>query len=225
MRPRMVLVFLLLFADGFTLAQYSSPQLRSGETFVASVDHSIRASHAKPGDRAEFRVAQPFLLNGEVVPEGARIAGHVVVVRKLDKNAKLESLLAIVTDRISWKKKSVALSAWIVGFGSVKISKTDRNDVTGAKLGTRMAARMAETTDRPLNTSRNEFKGLDPFTSFDPAVGNIRYDPAGFIGDIRILRKPTKKIGALLVHDDGDIYLPKTLLVMLEQIEVDNSAQ
>ncbi len=219
MRSCKVFVVLSLIAIPYSFAQFSDPQVHVGTTFVASVDRSIRASHAKAGDGVEFRVAQPFLLGGEVVPRGTKISGHVVLARKLDKKAKLESLLAIVADRIAWKKRSFSVKAWIVGFGSIKVSKTDRNNGMGGTFGARMAARMAETTDRPMPPSTKE-----SLTASDSTAGNITYDPAAFVGDIRILRKPSKDIGTVLVHDDGDIDLPKTLLVMLEQIDINSGS-
>ncbi len=205
-------------------AQFSDPQVRDGTTFTASVDHSIRASHAKPGDHVQFRVVQSFMLGGEVVPEGAKISGQVVVARKVDKKAKLDSLLAVVANNISWKKRSVRISAWIVGFGSVKYSRRDALTSLGARIGSKNIAKSTETTDRPnSNLSHNSVPlGPEMFTTFDPDAGSTMFDCAGAVRDIRLIRKPYKGVGAMLIHDDGDVYLPKYLLVMMEQMTVED---
>lgn len=216
------LVVLLLLGTSCCFAQFSDPQLRDGTTFVASVDHSVRASHAKPGDHVQFRVAQPFMLGGEVVPEGAKISGQVVVARKVDKKTKLDSLLAIVADHIAWKKRSVRVSAWIVGFGSIKFSKRDPLTSLGAKIGPRTMAKMNETTDHLNSNPREGGQPLGPdiFTTLDPEAGSTTFDPAVATRDIRLVRKPFKSVGTILMHDDGDIYLPKELLVMMEQMDL-----
>lgn len=218
MRSPIVACFVLAFGASFTLAQYSSPQLHNGTTFVASVDHAIRASHAKPGDQVDLRVAQPFLLNGEVIPQGAKIKGHVVVARRVDKKAKLDSLLAIVADEISWKKKSVAVRAWIVGFGSVRVSTG--NGKEKLRMDQRVRAIMSETTDRPASTLGRGRRGPELFGASAPIATSTTYDPSAFVQDLRIARNPASNIGTLLVHDDGDVYLPKSLLILMEQIEV-----
>lgn len=188
------------------------------------MDRSIRASHAQVGDRVQLRVVQPFLLGGEVVPEGAKISGQVVIARKVDKKAKLDSLLAIVANTISWKKKSARLSAWIVGFGSVKFSKRDPLTSLGAKIGSKNMAKITETTERPSSTRSQNSMPLGPemFTTFDPDAGSTMFDSAGAVRDIRLVRKPYKSVGTMLVHDDGDVYLPKYLLVMMEQMKIED---
>jgi hypothetical protein len=218
MRSPKVLLVLLLFATRFTLAQLSDPQLHNGMTFVASVDHSIRASHAKPGDPVNFRLAQSFLLNGDVVPEGAKITGHIVVARKVDKKTKLDSLLAIVADEISWKKKSVSIRAWVVGFGSVRFSAAVGNEEARARLDPRMKAIMAETTDRPAPIPVGQSQEFGGAAGSAFAATTV-YDPTAFVRDLKVVRNPEKRLGTLLVHDDGDIYLPKSLLVLMEQID------
>ncbi len=224
MRSPIVLIAVLLFAARSTLAQYSSPQLHNGTTFVASVDHSIRASHAKPGDAVDLRVAEPFLLNGEVVPVGAKIKGHVVIARKVDKKAKLDSLLAIVADEISWRKKSVAVKAWIIGFGSVRVSAGDRNEKNTVGLDQRTRAILAETTDHPMSTLASRRHGSEAFAAYEPMAATTTYDPAAFVRDLKVVRKPGNNVGAVLLHDDGDIYLPNSLLVLMEEIDVGDSS-
>ncbi len=217
MRRLKVLVAFLFLAMCSSFAQFSESQLRNGSTFVASVDQSIRSSHAKPGDRAEFKVAQPFVLNGEVIPAQAKVLGHVVVARKGDKKSNLDSLLAVVADSVSWKKKTVRMSAWIVAFGSRKVSASRGGENETLRLDPRSRAIMAETTDRPSSATGRSW-GPKEFQATSP--NQTVYDPVGFVRDIRILRKPIPTLGTLLLHDDGDVYLPKGLLVLMEQIAV-----
>lgn len=215
--PR-ALVLCVFLAASCSVAQFSDSQLRNGSTFIASVDHSIRASHAKPGERVQFKVAQAFLLNGEVIPARARVVGHVVTARKGDKKSNSHALLAVVADSVSWKKKSVRLSAWIVAFGSRKVSVSRGTENERVLLDPRSRAIMAETTDRPSSAHSGRSRARNEFQAAPPSA--TVYDPAGFVRDIRIVRMPNPTVGTLLSHDDGDVYLPKGLLVLMEQIKV-----
>lgn len=218
MRRLTVLVAFVFLAASCSVAQFSDSQLRNGSTFAASVENSIRASHAKPGERVQFKVAQAFLLNGEVIPARAKIIGHVVVARMGEEKSNSPALLSVVADSVSWKKKSVRLSAWIIAFGARKVSGGRGTDDESLRLDRRGRAIMAETTDRPssANSSRSwapkEFEATSPNATV--------FDPRGFVRDIRIVRKPNPNLGTLLLQDDGDVYLPKGLLVLMEQIEV-----
>lgn len=213
---------MLILASLFSVLS-GSPQLfsqsNSGTTFVASMNQSLRASRAKRGDYVEFRVVQPFIFKGDVIPEGAKISGHVVVARKVDKKAKLDSQLAVVAEEVSWKQKSVRLSAWIVGFGSIKFSTQDAHQRPEMRLGQRMRRKMKEELDRVNSNGDPMATDAGLFTRSDPDAGSTYYDLARVVRDIRLLRKPQKDIGTLLLHDDGDIYLPRDLLVLMEQID------
>lgn len=213
-------VIALLFAASFTLAQSSSPQLHNGTIFIASVDHSIRASRAKPGDTVHLKVAQPFLSNGAVVPKGAKIKGHVVVVRNVDKTNNSEALLAIVADNVSWKTRSIKLCAWIVGFGSIKFSKANPYQNERMIFGRRMMDKMTKAADRSDAKYLNAPASPEVFTTFDRDFGSTKYDFARVTRHFRLVRKPQKSIGTILVHDDGDIQLQKDLLVLMEEIDL-----
>ena len=169
----------------------------------------------------QFTVAQAFMLGGEVVPEGAKISGQIVVARKLDKRAKLDALLAIVADHVSWKKKSVRISAWIVGFGGIKFSTRDPLSSLGSRIGPSVMAKLKETTEHPNSTPREGAfpQGPEMFTTFDPEAGSTKFDFAGAVRDLKLVRKPYKAVGTMLMHDDGDVCLPRDLLLMMEQME------
>lgn len=218
-----VLVAFMFFAACCSVAQLSDSQLHNGSTFVASVENSVRASHAKPGERVEFKVAQAFLLDGEVIPARAKIVGHVVVAHKGDKKSNVHSMLAVVADSVSWKKRSARLSAWIVAFGSRKVSVSRGSENETFRLDPRSRAIMSETTDRPSFANSSRSWAPKEFEASSPSA--MMYDPAGFVRDIRIVRKPNPSLGTLLLHDDGDIYLPKGLLVLMEQIELPETSR
>jgi hypothetical protein len=132
-------------------------------------------------------------------------------------------LLSVVADTISWKKRSVRISGWIVGFGSIKFSTPDSRQSAAMGLSRKMMEKMRATADR-TNPKYNMPIVPEVFTTFETDAGNTTYDSARFVRDLKLLRRPEKSIGTMLVHDDGDIYLPRDLLVLLEEIDTGNSA-
>jgi hypothetical protein len=221
-----VLFIVLIVTAEFTAAQSSGiAGLPKGPSFVASLDRSIQSSDCKNGDAVSLRVVQSFLLGQEVVPAGARVSAHIVIARKYNKQARTEAVLGISADQVSWKQKSIPLHAWIVGFVSRKITTAYYGvDRVGADVDRSWWDKLNETTDRPIPDSTHQTLGTREFSTLDPNANTIKLGANTFVGHLKVRRKPSTTIGAALVHDDGDVKLPKGLLVVMEQIETGASA-
>src|SRR5512146_1552963 len=218
-----VLFIVLIVTAEFTPAQPSEiSTLHTGASFVASLDRSIQSSSCKDGDAISLRVVQSFLLGQEVVPAGAQVSAHVVIARKYDKQAGTEAVLGIAADQVSWKQKSIPVHAWIVGFVSRKVTTVYYGvDRVGTGVDRSWWDKLNETTDRPIPDSPYQTLGRKEFSTVDPNAHTIKLGANTFVGHLKVRRRPSTKVGAALVHDDGDVKLPKGLLVVMEQIETD----
>ena len=221
-----VLFIVLIITAEFTPAQPSEiSALPAGASFVASLDRSVQSFNCKSGDAVSLRVGQSFLLGQEVVPAGAQVSAHIAIARKYDKQAGTEAVLGIAADQVSWKQKSIPVHAWIVGFVSRKVTTVYYGvDRFGTDIDRSWWDKLNETTDRPVPDSTYQALGRKEFSTVDPNAHTIKLGASTFVGHLKVRRKPFPTIGAALLHDDGDVKLPKGLLVVMEQIETGASA-
>jgi hypothetical protein len=99
----------------FLLAQATPNLLLAGTTLPIQFERSIDSNRAHTGDAIAARLSQPVRLgNGQILPTGSRVAGHVVDVRgfTFDKTPyarQVASTLAIQFDSIEAKGESIPL--------------------------------------------------------------------------------------------------------------------
>lgn len=120
--------FLMLAACATLSAQQSLPrdtarstELRQGAEFPVEVRRTVSAKKAHAGEVVEFTTIEAVLAGPKlVIPENARIVGHVVDARPLDN--KQYSVLRFIIDEIRWKQNSAPMKAVIAGIGRRQIN-------------------------------------------------------------------------------------------------------
>jgi hypothetical protein len=220
-----LLIFDLLGQE--TPRVHRAPPAPHATTFPVWLMRKVDAKKIRVGDEIRFKSYSGFLIGKTVIPS-AIFCGRVVYVQRPDENEERESRLGIVVEQVKWKSSSLWLNAYIVGFGSYR--------VTTENLGKNRQPDWFE--NRPPGTSEFEqSSGSTPpanvkrrfSTDFDldslRSIGENRRDVRTLdysesITGVYILQTTVDgKHRTILVRRDKNIVLPKYLPVMLEQID------
>ncbi len=204
--PLLALLLVPFVAAQETLSPLDSLNL-NGFKIPAELNKSIKAEKAKPGDRLEFRIAEPILAGkGMVIPKDAKLYGSVL--RAVAAEDGRDSRLSIVMERAEWKGHVLALRAFITGWG-----RRQRRQKTGLDCMPQQSAPSFRSRKSPLPMSSSPDSSLDPCGDYNMD----QEDPTAHAMDLLIASIQLYKNnidGHTVLVSKKNIHLPAGMLLM-----------
>ena len=152
----------------------SATSIRSGTKINATLESTVDASTAKPGDRVMAKVTKDVKQDHRtVVHKGDRLAGHVTSVESASK-AKSGSQMGVVFDQLVRGDSSTQLNAVLSSVVSTSSSQQAQSEPLSSELP------MASPTGRSRSTSGGG--GLGGVTSAVSSTAGIAGSATGSLG-------------------------------------------
>ncbi len=214
-----ILAVLVVTTMAFGQVSDTPPAVSDNTTFPVSLARKISTAKLSVGDEIGFRSESAMLVAKTVVPAGALFHGRVTYVQMFDNEPGKESRLAILVHEVTWKKVSLPLRAWLVGWGSrrLKLNNTNNSDRMGG-----VTASTAETFNNS-SPALNSSGAVRPPTEFAAASApnSTRIDYSPYTQGVRIFRYTDRAKGVMFVRAEKNIEFPADMPLLLQQISAD----
>lgn len=172
--------FLLAIVFGSTLL-FSETSLPNGTILPVTLEHTLRAAQAKPGDVAVLKIAQDVPLGGgQVLHAGTRVNGRVVKVFRSRQGLPAKVAIALDSVRVDGKELSVRTNLRaIAGFMEVEqagipTNGDDRGTPATAWTTRQIGGDVVYRGGGPVTNERNQavgtpvYNGVSSRVSADP---------------------------------------------------------
>lgn len=181
----------------------------SSDLYIPTIlQNTIKVEKVRAGDEVRFESAEAVLLHdGLVLPEGAKLYGHVRQSEAIESSA--ESRLSIEIDRAEWRHNKMPLHAFISGVGLLR-------QVVNQPANTRCSGYDPDVQAQPQGPTSPEHPDCSMgWLQNRAVVRDIDFN----LEDLR-LQTNVRDGSTTLISAKKNVHLPGGLLLMLHNVPV-----